>query len=126
MILFHVTVYFRHFELQRKTENELMSTSLWLDGLVIVFFLSLIFWIGLFSSKDGQEKKYDDLTLGGRKMPWWSILGSIIAAETSAGAFLGTPAEGYVLQNYTYLQLALGTILARLIIAFFLSSLSFN
>jgi SSS family transporter len=96
-----------------------MSTSLWLDGLVILFFLSLIFWIGLLSSKNGQEKKYDDLTLGGRKMPWWSILGSIIAAETSAGAFLGTPAEGYVLQNYTYLQLALGTILARVIIAFF-------
>jgi hypothetical protein len=37
---------------------------------------------------------------------------------TATGTFLGTPGEGYSLRNYTYLQLAFGTILARIIIAF--------
>ncbi|TFE73402.1 sodium:solute symporter [Methylacidiphilum caldifontis] len=95
-----------------------MSTSLGIDGVVVVFFFLITLGIGLFSSRIGQKKKYDELTLGGRRMPWWAILGSIIAAETSAGAFLGTPAEGYVLKDFTYLQLALGTVIARIIIGF--------
>ena len=42
----------------------------------------------------------------------------IIAAETSAGTFFGTPGEGFALRNYTYLQLALGTILARILVSY--------
>ena len=46
-----------------------------------------------------------------------AVLASIIAAETSAGTFIGTPGEGYAHRNFTYLQLALGTIMARIVIA---------
>ena len=46
------------------------------------------------------------------------MLASIIAAETSAGTFFGTPGEGFALRNYTYLQLALGTILARILVSY--------
>ena len=28
-------------------------------------------------------------------IPWWAVLASIIAAETSAGTFFGTPGEGF-------------------------------
>src|SRR6266516_7567507 len=42
----------------------------------------------------------------------------IIAAETSAGTFFGTPGEGYALRNYTYIQLAIGTILARILVSY--------
>src|SRR4029077_8762740 len=45
-------------------------------------------------------------------------LASLIAAETSAGTFFGTPGEGYTQRNYTYLQLALGTIIARILVSF--------
>ncbi|WP_148205233.1 sodium:solute symporter [Candidatus Methylacidiphilum infernorum] len=95
-----------------------MATPLAVDCAVVLFFFLVTLGIGLASSRNGHEKKYDELTLGGRRMPWWAVLGSIIAAETSAGAFLGTPAEGYVLKDFTYLQLALGTVLARVIIGF--------
>ena len=60
----------------------------------------------------------ESFALGGRSIPWWAVLASIIAAETSAATFLGTPGEGYKLVNYTFLQLVLGTILGRLIVAF--------
>jgi len=46
------------------------------------------------------------------------VLPSIIAAETSAGTFFGTPGEGYALRNFTYIQLAFGTILARILVSF--------
>ena len=46
------------------------------------------------------------------------MLASILAAEISAATFLGAPGEGYEKRNFTYAQLALGTILARVIIAY--------
>src|SRR5216110_3642616 len=46
------------------------------------------------------------------------MLASIIAVETSAGTFLGTPGEGFALRNYTYLQLAIGTILALILVSY--------
>jgi len=52
------------------------------------------------------------------RIPWWAVLASIIAAETSAATFLGTPAEGFKTRGYFYGQLAIGTVLARVIIAF--------
>ena len=41
-----------------------------------------------------------------------------LAAEISAGTFLGTPGEGYGLRNFTYGQLAIGTIIARIVVAY--------
>ena len=46
------------------------------------------------------------------------MLASIVAAETSAGTFFGTPGEGFALRNYTYLQLAFGTIIARILVSY--------
>src|SRR5712675_771680 len=46
------------------------------------------------------------------------MLASIIAAETSAATFFGTPGEGFHDRNYTYLQLALGTIIARILVSY--------
>ena len=87
-----------------------------LDLTVIASYFVLILWIGLRKGRD--ESTFEDFALGGRRIPWWAVLGSIIAAETSAGTFIGTPGEGYSLRNYTFLQLVLGTIIARVIIGF--------
>src|SRR5437588_10433136 len=65
-----------------------------------------------------RERDLADFVLGRRQIAWWAILASIIAAETSAGTFFGTPGEGFALRNYTYLQLALGTILARILVSY--------
>ncbi len=89
--------------------------DLYLDlGIILIYFVGIT-TVGLWFGR--KEDNMEDFALGGRKIPWWAVLASIIAAETSAATFLGAPAEGYRTQNILYVQLTLGTILARLIIA---------
>src|SRR5438046_9366192 len=92
-----------------------MDAKLAIDCAVLLLYFVLIISIGLYMGR--REESLKDFALGGRKIPWWAVLASIIAAETSAGTFFGTPGEGFALRNYTYLQLALGTILARILVS---------
>ena len=85
------------------------------DFFVLIIYFTTILWIGLASSKNQTSLR--DYALGDRKMPWWAVLASILAAEISAATFLGAPGEGYALRNFTYAQLALGTILARILVS---------
>jgi solute:Na+ symporter, SSS family len=84
-------------------------------GVLFLYFFVIIF-IGLRMGR--KERNLEDFALGGRQIPWWAVLASIIAAETSAGTFFGTPGEGYALRNYTYIQLAFGTIIARVLVSY--------
>ena len=90
-------------------------TALVIDGLVILVYFVLIVGIGLYAAR--KNTSLQDFALGGHSIPWWAVLASIIAAETSAVTFLGAPAEGFKTRSYAYAQLAVGTILARIIIA---------
>jgi len=93
-----------------------MHTHLWFDLIIIALYFVTVTYVGI---KFGQrEKSLEGFALGGRSIPWFAVLASIIAAETSAATFLGTPGEGFELVNYTYLQIAIGTILGRIIVAF--------
>ena len=86
-----------------------LDLSFWIDLAVIALYFVSVVWVGL---KFGQrDQSLEGFALGGHSMPWWAVLASIIAAETSAATFLGTPGEGFELLDYTYLQIALGTIL---------------
>ncbi len=89
-------------------------TAIILDGLVIAAYFAIIIFIGLKMST--KEKSLEGYALGGRNIPWWAILASILAAEISAATFLGAPNEGYTLRNFTYIQLGIGTILARIFV----------
>src|SRR5437763_2538316 len=93
-----------------------MDSRLAIDSAVLLLYFVLIISIGLYMGRKEEDLK--DFALGGRRIPWWAVLASIIAAETSAGTFFGTPGEGFALRNYTYLQLALGTILARILVSY--------
>lgn len=90
-------------------------SSLFFDlTIIVVYFIAIVF-IGLWAGR--KETSLEDYALGNRRIPWWAVLASILAAETSAATFLGAPAEGYRTQNVLYVQLTLGTILARILIA---------
>ncbi len=66
----------------------------WLIDLAVVLgYFALIMGIGLYMGR--REDSLHDFALGGRRIPWWAVLASLIAAETSAGTFFGTPGEGY-------------------------------
>lgn len=89
--------------------------NLGVDGAVILIYFVGIVGIGLYAAR--KNTSLQDFALGGHSIPWWAVLASIIAAETSAVTFLGAPAEGFKTRSYAYAQLAIGTILARIIIA---------
>src|SRR5499427_2610889 len=93
-----------------------MDARLAIDTGVLLLYFVVIMSIGLYMGR--KEDNLKDFALGGRAIPWWAILASLIAAETSASTFFGTPGEAFALRNYTYLQLALGTILARILVSY--------
>jgi Na+/proline symporter len=89
--------------------------ALALDLIIIGMYFAIIVGIGVhFSRRSGNVA---DFALGGRSIPWWAVLASILASEISAGTFFGTPGEGFRLRNYTYAQLMVGYLLARLVVS---------
>src|SRR5213080_578709 len=93
-----------------------MDARLGIDSAVLLLYFVLIISIGLYMGR--KEKDLKDFALGGRRIPWWAVLASLVAAETSAGTFFGTPGEGFSHRDYTYLQLAFGTIIGRVLVSY--------
>lgn len=85
-----------------------------IDILVVLAYFCAIFGVGLYVGR--KQESLESYALGNRNLPWWAILASILAAEISAATFLGAPGEGFALRNFTYAQLAIGTILGRIIV----------
>ena len=57
-----------------------------------------------------------EYAVGSRDLPWWLILFSIIATETSSVTFLSIPGFAYA-SNLTFLQLVMGYMVGRLVIS---------
>ncbi len=84
------------------------------DWVVIVAYLIGIIALGVWFGKDQHTTR--DYFLGGRNTPWWGIGFSIVAAETSALTIIGVPGLAYG-DNITLLQMIIGYVFARLILA---------
>lgn len=95
----------------------MFNNAVWVDIAVLVAYFGAIMGIGLFMGR--KNDSMEDFALGNRSIPWWAVLASILAAEISAGTFFGAPGEGYALRNYTYIQLIVGYLLARVIVSAF-------
>lgn len=87
------------------------------DWTVILLYLLSITGLGLWFGKDQHNTR--DYFLGSRSIPWWGIGFSIVAAETSALTIIGVPAMAYG-GNIAFLQMILGYVIARLLLAVFL------
>ncbi|HEV8184357.1 MAG TPA: hypothetical protein VGP40_00270, partial [Chthoniobacterales bacterium] len=96
-------------------QENVFNTRLVIDAIVLLAYFFGIVALGLWAGR--RNKNLQEFSLGGRSIPWWAVLASIVAAETSAATFLGTPAEGFKTRAYFYGQLVIGTILARFVIA---------
>lgn len=90
-------------------------SALSLDLVIVGIYFTIIIGIGVYFSR--RNSNIADFALGGRSIPWWAVLASILASEISAGTFFGTPGEGFRLRNYTYAQLMLGYLLARVVVS---------
>ena len=62
------------------------------------------------------QKTTRDYFLTDRSVPWWAICFTIVATETSTLTFIGIPAQAYG-GNMTFLQLAIGYIIGRLLVS---------
>jgi len=81
-----------------------------LDYAIIVFYLAGVTLFGLLLS--GKQKSTSDYFLGGRRIPWWAVLFSVVATETSTLTFISIPAVAYG-GTLTFLQITFGYILGR-------------
>src|SRR6266853_4512676 len=87
------------------------------DWVVIDLYLGGIIGLGLWFGKDQHNTR--DYFLGSKNVPWWGIGLSIVAAETSALTIIGVPAMAYG-GNIAFLQMILGYVVARILLAIFL------
>jgi SSS family transporter len=53
--------------------------------------------------------------MSGKSIPWWAILGSIVATETSTVTFISVPGYAY-LRDFTFLQLVIGYMVGRVVV----------
>ncbi|MEM0896985.1 MAG: hypothetical protein AAGJ79_08860 [Verrucomicrobiota bacterium] len=89
------------------------------DWIVIFGYLLLTTWVG--HALRGSQATIRDFFLGGRSLPWPAVSGSIIATEISGVTFIGVPGTLFALHgDFTYLQWAIGSIIARVIVAKFI------
>ncbi|MBA2226965.1 sodium:solute symporter family transporter [Thermogemmata fonticola] len=102
-----------------------MSTLSWWDGAVVVAYAAATLGVGLsFGRRQQSSQQY---FLGGRRFPAVLLLISIVATETSTVTFLSVPGLAYRAGgNLTFLQLALGLILGRMVVAWLLVPLYFT
>jgi len=88
-----------------------------IDGLVLIAYLvgttGLGLWLG------GKQKDAQDYFVASHAIPWWGILLSVVASETSALTFISIPGLAYV-GNLGFLQVVAGYIIGRIVVAYVL------
>ncbi|UCE40284.1 MAG: sodium:solute symporter [Candidatus Aminicenantes bacterium] len=85
-----------------------------LDYLVVFLYLAGVTVAGIMIS--GRQRSTADYFLGGHKIPWWAVLFSVVATETSTLTFISIPAVAYG-GNLTFLQITLGYIIGRTVVS---------
>jgi len=85
-----------------------------LDVAVLAATLLIAVAVGLAVGR--RAKTARAYAVGERDVPWWAILFSIVATETSAVTFLSVPGKAY-LGDLRFLQLPLGYVVGRVAVA---------
>jgi SSS family transporter len=88
-----------------------------LDLAVVAVYLAGVTALGLWLGR-GQRTAADYL-LGDRNLPWWAVLLSIVATETSTVTFLSVPGITFAADgDMRFLQLTIGYIIGRFVIVY--------
>ena len=88
-----------------------------IDYMVVLLYMAGVTVFGLMLS--GRQRSTADYFMGGHQMPWWAVLFSLVATETSTLTFISIPAVAYG-GNLTFLQITFGYILGRIVVSFLL------
>ena len=94
-----------------------------IDLLVLLAYLggttALGMWIGR------SQKSANDYFVAERSIPWWAVMFSIVASETSALTFISIPGLAYT-GNLGFLQVVAGYIIGRIVVSYTLLPRYFN
>jgi SSS family transporter len=91
------------------------STFTLLDAAVLLAYLVGTTALGMWLGRGQKDAR--DYFVADRAIPWWAILFSVVATETSALTFISIPGLAY-LADLSFLQVALGYLVGRIVIAF--------
>ncbi|MDP6679024.1 MAG: sodium/solute symporter [Verrucomicrobiota bacterium] len=86
----------------------------WIDATLLCAYLMGMVVFGMWMGRGTRSSA--EFMVGGRSMPWWAVLCSIVATETSTITFLSVPGLAYT-GDLAFLQLPLGYILGRWIVS---------
>ncbi|WP_153557027.1 sodium:solute symporter family transporter [Roseimaritima sediminicola] len=83
-----------------------------IDTAIILVYVAATVVFGLYLGRTAKD--LSSFLVGGRNLPWYAVLGSIVATETSAVTFLSIPGITYATGgDFSFLQLAAGFVLGR-------------
>jgi SSS family transporter len=85
-----------------------------LDLGVLIAYMGITVWLGIWLGRG--QKSARDYFVADRAIPWWAILFSVVATETSALTFISIPGLAY-LGDFTFLQVAAGYLIGRLVVS---------
>jgi len=88
-----------------------------IDYAIIISFLAASTLFGLWQGR--SNKQTSDYFLGGHKLPWFAVMLSVVATETSVLTFVSVPGLAYR-GDWTFLQLSFGYIVGRILVSFIL------
>ncbi len=90
------------------------------DLIIIVVYMLGTLGVGWWFSR--KQRNIRDYFLSDNNAPWWALMGSIVATETSTVTFISLPAYAFsansagVGGDFTFLQIVIGYLIGRLII----------
>ena len=91
-----------------------MLTADWIVAAAyLVGVVGLGIWLG------GRQTGATDYFLGRHSLPWWAVLVSVVATETSALTVISVPGIGFT-GDLTFLQLPIGYLIGRIAVAWLL------
>lgn len=85
-----------------------------IDYIVIIIYLIGVAGLGVYAA--GRQSSTSDYFMGGHDLPWWAVMFSVVATETSTLTFISIPAVAYG-GNLTFLQITLGYIVGRILVS---------
>src|ERR671915_1956744 len=86
-----------------------------LDLVVLLLYLVGTTVLGVWLGRD--QKSARDYFVADHAIPWWAVLFSVVATETSALTFISIPGLAY-LTDVSFLQIAIGYLIGRIVIAY--------
>jgi SSS family transporter len=85
------------------------------DGVVLVAYLAGTTALGMYVGR--KQRDATDYFVADRAIPWWAVLFSVVASETSALTFISIPGLAY-LGDLGFLQIVAGYVVGRFVVAY--------